>query len=165
MIKITKKMLDESRTKKGSFTADQAKIMLGIYGKGWVKKLLACNEFCPAIWEKFKSLNVTHKEIYESKNKSNANGKVKDLNSLDTGKFNCISYKMEGIEDDIKDLLKKRELFKELRDSAGEFCVDIYNDSSLEEVKELSPAILGAWTIGRLINKNLNLIDKASTTN
>ncbi len=158
-------MLEESRTKKGSFTAAQSKIMLGLYGKGWVKKLLASEEFCPAIWEKFKSLNITHEALYAEKRKSNAVDREGNLNALDTGKFNECRRKKEKGKDDVSNLLTSGESFKRLRNDAGNYCVDIYKDFSKEEIKAFSPSIQKAWETGRKIEENLNLFDKPSNDN
>lgn len=154
MFKVTNKMLDKARTRKGSFTVAQAKIMLNIYGKGWIKKLLACDDFCPAIWEKFKSSNISQEDLQRQKKKKDRKAASKTLNSLDTGKFNEISCQIENTKDVVRALNNESDL-KALRDHAGGLCVGIYKDFYEEEINKFPPSIQKAWKTGRKIEENL----------
>ena len=151
MIKITTEMLENSKTRRGGYTKEQTKIMTNIFGKGWIKKAVACEGFPKELWEKFKQSNVSQ---YDRERDLKKKQKQK-ANVLDTGKCDAISQKTENSSDN-KFILQQMAILKDLRDESGRCCTMIYKCYSVDKIKDMSPYIQHAWQIGEKIDLELN---------
>lgn len=157
MIKITTEMLENAKTRRGGYTKEQTKIMTNIFGKGWIKKVVACEGFPKELWEDFKQSNISQydrEQDMKKKQKESIKVLEKKLNVLDTGKCNVIDHKKEAANNN-KFIVKQMALLKELRDESGRCCTMIYKFYSEEKIKDMSPYIQHAWQIGEKIDLEL----------
>jgi len=149
MFKVTKEMLDSARTKNGSFTNTQIRIMTAIFSNDWKNSLLACNDFCPKVWTRFKAANITANEARRAKGNKRSSSKV-----------NAIENGIERSKDSKPKTKTSTETVSDLKDKAGCIALEIYKTIPSEQLEALPAAVKKAWMVGMYIDKQLKLLNR-----